>query len=76
MRFDMTVDIVDVFGDSERVPVETVKPGDFVFDMTGGRHEVRAVNMYGSKPHLVEIVRVDGWESSHSVGDTITIVRG
>lgn len=72
---DATVDIADVFADAVRVPVETVEPGDYVFDVYGGRHVVDRVMHYGSHGRL-EVERADGWSSHHTVGDTITIVRG
>ena len=67
-----SVDIVDVFADAVQVNVQTVKPGDFVFDAFGGRHEVRKVTSTGLR---VRIVRYDGWGSEHTPDGTITIVR-
>jgi hypothetical protein len=73
---DVTVDIADVFADAVRVPAESVKAGDLVFDAFGGRHEVKSAKSTTVRGVSgVRILRHDGWPIYLEHGDTITIVR-
>jgi hypothetical protein len=66
------VNITDVEPTSERVLAETVKAGDTIFDVFGGKHTVRRVRVF---KHVVHLFRSGRQPSSFEVGSTITVIR-
>jgi hypothetical protein len=78
------VDIVDVFAQAQSVPVETIMPGDKVFDVFGRAYDVldvKAGRVLKNGTYTIWIVRSDHpgtWECIGEVGSdyrpTITII--
>lgn len=71
------VGIADVFADAVRVPITTVRAGDYVFTPMGDR--IRLTDAYLTpRGKRFVTVREDGvrdsWDPTHT--PTITIVRG
>lgn len=68
-----TVKIADAYDDAVVVLPITVRKGDYVFDITGGRHKVKHVTNFNNE---VRIIREDGVRSWHDYASTLTIVHG
>jgi hypothetical protein len=70
-----TLDITDVFADAVRVPVTTVRPGDYVFTPMGDR--IRLTDAYLTpKGQRFVTVRDDGVRDRWDPSTEITVVRG
>lgn len=69
-----TLNITDVFAEAVKVKVETVKPGDLVFDPMGRTYPVQYVRPF---KHVVHVKRHDlDYPESFDMGSDITVIRG
>jgi hypothetical protein len=65
------VSITDVFPEAVKATADTIKVGDTVFDVFGGKHKVAKVRRY---KHVTVCVRSDGDTFSVPAGSTITVI--
>jgi uncharacterized UPF0160 family protein len=73
MSDDATVYITDVFPDAEVVKASTLRVGDTVFDVWGGRYTLAEVYHHHPRVHTV---RSDGWPNVWLSDETLTVIRG
>lgn len=66
------VEISDVERSTIKLAAQSVRVGDLVFDTFGGTHRVVSVRRY---PHLVRIMRDDGWPITLERATLITVKR-
>lgn len=67
-----TVDIVDVFPESRKLPAGMITAGAYLFDAHGGKHLVKDVT--GLKRGPVKVRRDDGWADEWDENELVTFI--